>query len=336
MLPVMPDTVAPLAPQAIFAGKPLCSGYLRSLLTLIYRVIYTANSSGVVYAGGSTFWHMPLAKRIFMRVVQVLGKPLIGIGVSIGPFRNQRDRQRISRFLQHFSYLALRDRASYEEAKAMTLPYAPVEAFDLAVLLPKVYGPMPRRRSGSERLTLGVGLCHYERHYPWLDVALEASREGRLRETLLRLAKREHIRVLFYVFNGSRVWGDVELAQEMAATLKPFCPVEVVPYTRDPGQMWRRFEECDAFLAVRLHSAVFAYVAGIPFALVEYHRKCADFAQDVGLPRVYRFSSSGPEPAVGAETLSNLLHAPQYAQLALNDAQAKAELNFTAAPWCAR
>jgi len=267
---------------------------------------------------------------------QLSGKPLAGIGLSIGPFKTQQDRQGVTHFLQRFSFLALRDHTSFKEANAMSLPYTPVQAFDLAGLLPAVYGPVRWRGTGMERQTLGVALCYYERYNPSSDLSLEASRQERIKETLVRLVKRENIKIRFYVFNGHPQCGDLELARGMGAALEPFCPVEIEPYTNDPGQMWRRVAECDAFLAERLHSAIFAYMAHVPLAIVAYHRKCADFAESVGLPGIYRFSSAGPDPTTAVEVLSNLLRAPQFAEMAPQDAQAKAELNFTAAPWYVR
>jgi polysaccharide pyruvyl transferase WcaK-like protein len=332
-LPIMPESVAPLVPQAILAGKRLYRGYVYSLLALTYRLLYAAKSSAVVYAGGSTLWRVPFARRVLARGAHLLGTPLVGIGLSVGPFRTAQDRQRVEHFLQQFSFLALRDHASGKEAVAMSLPYTPVQAFDLAGLLPAVYGAVNRRETMIEPPTLGVALCHYERFHPSLDQAVEASREERVKETLVRLAERESVKIRFYVLNAHPQRGDWNLAREMSATLEPLCSVEIVHYMGDPGQMWRQVAECDAFLAVRLHAAVLAYMAHVPFVMVAYHPKCTDFAEYVGLPEPYSFSSRGPEPIAAVEILSSLLHAPQFPDMTLQDAQARAQLNFTAAPW---
>jgi len=321
----MPESADPLTPQAILQAKPLSRGYAYSLLTLIYRSIYLANSSGFVYAGGSTLLGVPHANFVFQLVARLLGKPLVGMGVSIGPFETPRDRQRVAHFLRKFSFLALRDRASFEEATAMSLPYTPVLAFDLAGLVPAVYGPPRARRTGAERPMLGLGLGH--------NAPYEAAKEERIKDTLIRLAQRENVSIRLCVFNGHPKYGDLRLAHRMSAALEPYCPVEVVPYTEDPGQMWRRVAECDAFLAERLHSAIFAYMAHVPFAVVEYRRKCADFARDIGLPEFCRFPGTGPDPAAAAELLSSLFHAPSFADMTPQEAQAQAELNFVKAPW---
>ncbi len=327
-LPVMPESVVPLVPQAILQGKPLFRGYVFSLFNLIYCSIYLANSSGIVYAGGSTLLDIPHAKHILGLATRLLSKPLAGIGLSLGPFQTQRGRQRVADFLQQFSFLTLRDRASYEEANGMSLPCTPVQAFDLAGLLPAVYEPLHWRGTAMERLTLGLGLGH--------SAPYNTAKEERVKDTLIRLAKHENIKIRFCIFNGHPLYGDLRLAKRMAAALKPFCPVEIVSYTKDPGQMWRRVAECDAFLAERLHSAIFAYMAHVPFAIVEYHRKCADLADDIGLPEIYRFSDAGPDPTAAVEVLSSLLHAPRFAKMAPQEAQARAELNFVNAPWCVR
>lgn len=324
-LPVMPESVAPLIPQPIFRSKPLVRGYVYSMLVLIYRSVYLAKSSGIVYAGGSTLLDIPRAKHALRQVTRLLGKSLAGIGLSIGPFETERDRQGVTDFLQQFSFLTLRDRASCELARSMSLPYTPVLAFDLAALLPAVYGPLHWRGIGAERPTLGLGLGH--------NAAYDAVKEACIKETLIRLAKRHAIQIRVCVFNGHALYGDLRLAQRMAEALRPFCPVEIIHYTNDPGQMWRRVAECSAFLAERLHSAIFAYMAHVPFAVVEYRRKCADFANDIGLPEIYRFSNSGPDPDTAPEVLSSLLFAPSFAELSPQEAQARAELSFVGAPW---
>lgn len=328
-LPVMPGSIGPLSPQAIFNGKPLLGGYLRSLLTLLYRSVYAARSSVIVYAGGSTLLDMPMAKRLLQGVANFLAKPLVGIGLSIGPFKTEQARQDIINFLQQFSFLTLRDRASLAEAQKMSLPYTPIRTFDLAGLLPSVYGSFQRGSVDSERLMLGVGLGYNSRRLRTPETVLK---EQRLTETLIRLAKKTRIQLRFCVFNGHPVYGDLDLAQQMTAALKPFCPVEIVPYTNDPGQMWRKVAECRAFLAERLHSAIFAYMAQTPLAIIEYHRKCTDFAQDIALPELYRFPGGGPEPESAAEILANLLLTPQLAQMPVEEAQQQAKLNFVTVP----
>jgi len=102
-LPVMPESVLHPAPQAIFDGKPLGgTGYLYSLLTLIYRSVYLARSAGFVYAGGSTLLDIPRAKRLLPALARLLRKPLAGIGLSVGPFKTSEDHQAVVSFLQQF------------------------------------------------------------------------------------------------------------------------------------------------------------------------------------------------------------------------------------------
>jgi polysaccharide pyruvyl transferase WcaK-like protein len=48
--------------------------------------------------------------------------------------------------------------------------------------------------------------------------------------------------------------------------------------------------ECRAVVSMRLHGAICASLGGTPFALFEYHRKCADFRDDMGQPDAGRLS----------------------------------------------
>ena len=46
-----------------------------------------------------------------------------------------------------------------------------------------------------------------------------------------------------------------------------------------------KIKNCDAFLGMRYHSSLFAYLANKPFIMIDYSSKCKAFANDIKLPK---------------------------------------------------
>jgi polysaccharide pyruvyl transferase WcaK-like protein len=110
------------------------------------------------------------------------------------------------------------------------------------------------------------------------------------------------LQVDVFSLNGHPTHGDEALAEDLQSRLRERgIAVMLRAYRgRDPLATVREVGRCDAFISARLHGAIVAYMCGVPFALVEYHPKCRDFADDVGLPRVLRITSERH----GVETLT--------------------------------
>jgi polysaccharide pyruvyl transferase WcaK-like protein len=161
----------------------------------------------------------------------------------------------------------------------MNLPYEPVRAFDLAGLLPAIYGARGVAEAARERI-LGVSVCGHESHVRG-DLRAEEHREGVLLEALKLVARLYSPQFHLFILNDNPRFGDRALTRRFAAALRPLANVQVVPYSADPKVTWQRISECTAFLSVRLHGAVMACFARVPFLLVEYHQKCSDFLSDL-------------------------------------------------------
>jgi polysaccharide pyruvyl transferase WcaK-like protein len=110
-----------------------------------------------------------------------------------------------------------------------------------------------------------------------------------LRSAVLKLARLvasretafDHVRLL--ALNQRRNTGDLGLVRNAYADLKAFhVPVDVVTYdSNGPAYVWESLQSVEALITYRLHGAIPAMLAEVPFALVEYHRKCSDFLTDV-------------------------------------------------------
>lgn len=323
-LPVLPVPArAVLAEHKRFPGQ-----------RLIQSVAALAKKPTIVFAGGSVF-HSKVAILSYKGLIKEANRlglsKLGGIGVSLGPYRTKNACNSIKDFLSRFSFLVLRDHRSYEEACSMNLPFKPVESFDLAALLPDLYGPAKcsEKINDATNPVLGVSVCHYER-YVRGETSNEKRREEQIIETLKMVSKALRVTVRFLVFNGHNKYGDRELTERIAGTLADYADIEIVPYSQDPVTMWHKIGECDVVLATRLHAGIYACFAEVPFLMVEYHRKCVDFLQDIHYPSHWRIGDMEVSVnEVGSILINMLTKQTRPVLLDLNVFRARARRNFT-------
>lgn len=298
------------------------------------RSILIKNTDYLISAGGSTI-HSELKsgniKSIALDLKQKFNKLKIGaIGVSLGPFKTIKDESSIKKYLQKIDFLAVRDQRSYDFASALQLPYKPVNAFDLAALLPEIYQPKTLDIENSIRKIVGISICPVESVHGGEDLDNEKRRNAKIVELIKTLDKRDDILFRFFIINGNDRNGDLHLTNEIinASNPKNF---EVINYQRETKKMWSSVASCDFVLATRLHAAIFACFAEIPFMLIEYHKKCTDFLNNVGYSSSVMIGDAEFETIVTADTISswvdhkNNFPIPTY----LSEMIQKAFLNFT-------
>ncbi|GIH02659.1 hypothetical protein Rhe02_07260 [Rhizocola hellebori] len=301
---------------------------------LAQRASLLRRSSMVVYGGGSVFREMgPLSeKRLFSWHARMTGHPVAAVGVSVGPFVSLASQRRLVEVLRRIPYVAVRDRASAEALRAIGYPGSLAVAADLAGLLPEALGEDPRmpRVSRNQRPRLGVTL---------LGVDYEASDEDFLRREqaliggIRMLAEKEPIDVTIFVFNTHPQHGDIDASRRLQSALADLCGVREVTEREGVARIWQEMKECDFGVHMRLHGAIFAYMAGVPFTLFPYQRKCDDFLDDIGQPGSFRLDLGKPEPRAVFEVLAGLLNAAELPSVTRQQFADRARLNFTAAPW---
>jgi polysaccharide pyruvyl transferase WcaK-like protein len=315
-------------PKQVFKGQWLANATLMSM-----------RADKIIYMGGSLFHSGPKLLDI-RQVHNILGRispsKLAAIGISIGPFESEADYQWLKSFLRKFSYLAFRDNKSYDIALKMQLPGKLVQAFDIAGLLSDTEAAdNTTEKIKAENYRLGISICHYER-FTGKNISFEIKREEILLEALKRLAQKQDIEMNLFVFNGHSLYGDRSLTQYFAKELTPFARIKFHDYNPNPMEVWQKIKTCDGFVGVRLHSGILAYMARIPFVLIEYHPKCTEFLDYIGYPDEIRLSDRTPDSEEAFAVLEKaLFDTPNY-QLAKMDTKTASELalhNFTSAPW---
>lgn len=291
-----------------------------------------ATSDILVLGGGSTIHSRRSFRQPLMIAARELGHLELGaVGVSIGPFHKVADEAAAAQYLRQFSYISVRDRRSYDMALDMGLGDRVHDGRDLAGLLPLFVSP-PRSAEPERTPRLGIALCNYgvatDYHVPEKAGLLQA-----IAEAVARVSHDRLIEVVLFSLNEHPEVGDRRLTGELERQLiDRNITARVLHYSGDPGATARAIGSCDAFMSARLHGALTAYVLGIPFAMIDYHPKCRDFADDVGLPETQRIDVQRHDATSIRQALENMLSGTTPA-LAPSVYSAQALAIFENSPW---
>lgn len=301
---------------------------------LLTKASLLGGSTMLLFGGGSVFRDMgPLSeKKLFSAWSRVSGRPIAAVGVSVGPFVSSAAQHRLAEVFRRVEYVAVRDAASVDRLRELGYQGILVPAGDLAGLLPEALGDVAPARVGdaSGRARLGVTLLGSDTDLPEME---QRRREETLIAGIRSFVDAEPVDVTILVFNTHPLRGDIGPSGRLRAALEGRCNLRTVSADEGVRAVWSEMRACDAGLHMRMHGGIFSYVAGVPFALVPYHRKCADFLKEIGQPLARRLPVVPDDPAEVHKVLSDLLASSERPRLDLAEFAHRARLNFTQAPW---
>lgn len=291
---------------------------------------HLASSNYFVSAGGSTFGEIPFhSNKALAQNFKRINKNLKsgGIGISVGPFKTVEEEKKVITYVKQLDFLAVRDNRSFEYLNSLNLPYTPINAFDLAALLPKIYGENKIPPNTKNTFTIGLSICNYERYYQG-DLKNEQKRNAYFKELVELLAKDKSVHFKAFIINGNSVFGDTEATHELLRDVSE-SQHEILPYNPNTHQIWKEIAECDFMLSTRLHASIFACYAAVPFMLFEYHKKCADFLQDVGQAEKYRLYDAETPMDQTLKTINDIRNGYFIAPSRIEETTERSLLNFT-------
>jgi|3_EtaG_2_1085321.scaffolds.fasta_scaffold28915_2 polysaccharide pyruvyl transferase WcaK-like protein len=291
-----------------------------------------------ITAGGSMF-HSALTKsdlRTYVKLKKRLGfaGKTGAIGVSLGPYKSIKAENSTVNYLRTLDFLALRDTRSYLLAESYNLPYEPVRAFDLAALLPEIYNSRNNKITFNNNLNkkiVGVSICNYESLVGG-ELKKEEERNQYLFQVLKELSKEKDIRFRFFIFNGNERFGDKQITMNFIQKLNSGNDLafEVIEYKKNVKATWENICACNLMISVRLHGAIFACYANVPFFLMEYHRKCTDFLKDVGQDEKFLLNPWNYSVSTITNTIMEVLNENNYiVPKNIQETKLRATWNFT-------
>ncbi len=294
----------------------------------------TIGSDVLVMGGGSVITARESFRKPMMQTARRRrGLKLAAIGVSIGPFANEQQEAASASFLDRFAYISVRDRRSYEWIQRMGLSTRSHPGCDLAVLLPRLAAMPARARQATDApMRVGVAPCRYAEGGTHGAPAMRAWEDAFV-EAVLAEARSRRIVVDVFSLNEHPHHGDGNLAETLAGRLRAGgVSADVLRYTQpDPLAMVAAIGRCDVMVSARLHGAIVAWLCGVPFAIVDYHRKCRDFADDIGLPQRRRITTAQGHPF--SDVVATLLAERRLECSSPGVYADRAEDIFKCAPW---
>jgi len=300
---------------------------------LFFALRETKRCNEIILGGGSVLGSTQSGVRDFINKIAVnSGLEFSGIGISIGPFPSTEVETKVREFLKRFQYLSVRDISSYQMAIDFELSCPVVMAGDLAGLMPLI---LPSYKKVIENKTnIGIALCNYESIIGG-NLDDEKIRNKAILDGLVKVAKQNETRVEVFILNNHPQFGDDKLAREIMTRLQDENIECGVSRNIDLGveEIWKQISQCDAFVSVRLHGAIAAYLNDVPFALIEYHKKCTDFLDDIGQEKDNRLGRRINSSDRVAVVIQRLLASPMLPRFSTKEYGLRAIKHFTEAPW---
>lgn len=300
------------------------------LTRLLFALFESCRSDLFILGGGSVLSSQSsVVRNVIYKSSGVTRISFAAMGVSIGPFENQDDKERARDFLSDCLFVSVRDEASYQIAKEFDLPCPVFNAGDLAGLMPLLSGVKQKKANKNEPV-IGVALCPYESIVGG-DEQLENERNHALVNAVIESAVMIGASVEVFSLNNHLSFGDDMLAQDISSQLKAaginFKLIRHVDY--GVVETWRRIANCSFFVSVRLHGAIAAYLNEIPFVLVEYHKKCTDFLDDIGQNQSLRIAGTQTDSQTIFTAINELLLAPQQPEMSVEKYSNRALKHFS-------
>ncbi|MDP5134048.1 MAG: polysaccharide pyruvyl transferase family protein [Paraglaciecola sp.] len=292
---------------------------------------FTKNNQ-LIYAGGSIFhgkewWEMEYARNNIDKFDLKIG----AIGVSVGPFDSLSHEKKVIEFMKKMTFICVRDQKSYDLVKSYDLDLPCIDGFDLAGLLPRMSNTSITYKASTGAVTIGLALCLYSGR------SGQTHHENQSRLQLLATAINKlntswdkDLTLKLFVFNGHETYGDLEATRMFANLLEAKVKYEIHDYNRDPMSMWCQISACDAMLSFRLHGAIYAFMAKVPFLLAEVHEKSTNFLDDINWSQNFRVGDF----ELSSENLAKMIELLVAKDDFSHDVErciVKAEKNFTEA-----
>lgn len=290
-----------------------------------YRAAY--NSKRIIFGGGSVF-HTAQDIELKRQMMALCGSDeSIAVGVSMGPFSNKQAELQCKEFIKECSFIGVRDRKSLQIAKDL-VPEANVKlTFDLAplVTLTPFFSIKKRKENG-----VLINIC---------PVPVNASGETNsheqeellknMKEVITLAWKQTKLPITLISLNGHPDYGDDELCKRLILRCNKDIPIKFEPYQSSPLKVIELIKSYRAFLSMRLHGCVYGYLANTPVLALNYHNKCQQWCEQIGIARSQRFSAFTFNPSLVASTLTKgIENGFSSPLLAVNDAVKLSLLNW--------
>lgn len=232
-------------------------------------------------AGGDSFSdiygieRMRDANRVH-RNIRSLGKPLVFLPQTIGPFATDEARSIAADSLGHAKFVFTRDPVSFDLASKHVAPDRIMQTIDMACFMD--YGAAEGGGNGTIRAGVNPsGLLWHGGYSGRNQFGLAEDYQQIIRNVIRRLGEMQIQPVLVaHVLSGPgyTIEDDYRVCLKLKAEF-PFCTV--APYFYTPMDAKRFISGLDLLIGSRMHACIGAYTTGVPVFPLSYSRKFSGF-----------------------------------------------------------
>jgi polysaccharide pyruvyl transferase WcaK-like protein len=256
------------------------------------RLLAVLGSDVLIFGGGSMMSDANKMRQSGLRLIQQIcraanwrGVRIVFAALGLGPLVTEKGAGIARAVLNMADLVEVRDRTSYELCRTLRVSSPVVQGFDPAVLIPKYYDVRLAQRDSVRRSvpTIGISLSKSSGTVAYGE-SQQRAKIDRMVSAIKRFSESRPLRIAAIEMCASEKHSDATLCRELMTRLEGVCEVALIPYRADPVEMMCAFKSLDGIIAERLHTSIYAYTLGVPFAIIPYHSKCTAFAKDIGLP----------------------------------------------------
>ena len=260
----------------------------RVLLAAYIQADLVASCPGNIFASTGRVGKTLIIAALTVAYPVLLGKPLYVLPQSIGPFRGKWMRYLTRALYSRARLVFVREPVSLREAQAMRLSadrlrLVPDIAFALSPASPE------EAQTQLARLGLGagpwLGVTVINRLLSYVDTATWDHYEAALAAVLTQFMQQHSGQVVFFpqVTGPSPREDDREAAKRVLALMGNPADAVMLDEVFAPALLKALCGQMDAFVATRLHSAIFALGMGVPTLMIEYLSKTRGLAEMLNL-----------------------------------------------------
>jgi polysaccharide pyruvyl transferase CsaB len=237
--------------------------------------------------------------RIYLRDVRAAQEreiPTCGYALGAGPLTDAEDRGAVREVVPGMSRVTVRDQGAKLALEEVGVATSIDVTADPALLLrPEPFTTDMLIREGVPPGCRLIGMSVREPGRAATDLDAEAY-HGLLAGAADFMVHRYDANVVFIPMER----GDVQQSHSVLGHMVAADRARVLNGCYSPGQLLGLMEYLELVVGMRLHTLIFAAVAGVPFLPLPYAGKVSDFARAIGVPALQAVSRDSVGPLLAA------------------------------------
>ena len=240
--------------------------------------------NALIIGGGSVLhshenirWKYEILKKIKKNNRQIFSA---NVGVSLGPFKSERDLDICGEYLDEVDISIFRDNWSADLAKKISKNKNIFSSLDSTLILPEICKDEMQRAKNVECEDDLVGIFFVER-CNWSNFSDRIKKYSEIINNILARGKK----IVLFNFYLGEVFRDAEVINLLKEKSRFPEKIEIYPFDGDIFKSIKEMARCGKIISMRLHPIIFSYMLDIPFLSLEYDQKNKNFCESIGYPK---------------------------------------------------